>query len=59
MCRNMTSGDFFSERIPAWISNHIASEVSEEITYPFSNLNGAVEGFDKKFHLTFILDVIT
>ena len=27
--------------IPAWISNHMPSEVWDEITYPFSNVNGA------------------
>ena len=27
--------------IPAWIDNHMSRNVREEITYPFTNFNGA------------------
>ena len=36
--------------IPAWISNHMPSEVWDEIHYPFSLCNS---GIIKKFHITF------
>ena len=39
-----TSGPFYLHGltlIPAWISNYIHYNVSDEITYPFLNFNGA------------------
>ena len=41
--------------IPAWITNHIHYNVWDEITYQFSNFNGATVGsleMDKKLLLT-------
>ena len=47
--------------IPAWISNHMVSEVRGEIAYPFLNFNGAIVEVCKisNFISHFIMDVIT
>ena len=47
---------------PAWIGNHILSNVYDEITYPFSNFNGeTVEVWERisNFIIHIITDVIT
>ena len=39
-----TSGPFYEHGltlIPAWISNHMSSQMWDGITYPFLNFNGA------------------
>ena len=41
---NMSMGPFYLHGltfIPAWKSNYIHYDVSDEITYPFLNFNGA------------------
>ena len=34
--------------IPAWINNHMASKVRDEITHPFSNFNSALLKFGNR-----------
>ena len=48
--------------IQVWISNHTHNKVWDEITYPFSNLNGAASGvweWMSNFIPHFIMDVFT